>query len=168
MREFSGFGKFATHLLLLEAEGGEVTNHITQKSAELVQRNAKARLGDYQDATGPFNAWAELADSTKEDRVSKGYAENEPLVREGDLRDSIEVERHHHEAVIGSRSEIAMWQELGTDRGIPPRPFLGPALYDSKLAIAERAAGTMVAWLCGLGWKRPVQKIEMDLGKVEG
>jgi phage gpG-like protein len=159
MREFSGFGRFATHLAALAIEGEAVTEHLTQKSAEDVQKNAKARIGEYQDYTGPFNAWAPLAESTMEDRAAKGYAPNEPLLREGDLRDSIEIERRHDEAVVGSKSDIALWQELGTDRGIPPRPFLGPALYDSKLDICERAGNTTLAWLMGLGWKRPRQLV---------
>lgn len=168
MREFSSFRSFAAHLLQLEAEGDEVTSHITQKAAEIIQKDAKARLGEYQASTGPFNTWASLADSTMAARALAGYPENEPLLVTGELRDSIEVEREEHEAVVGSKSEIALWQELGTDRGIPPRPFLGPAAYDSKLPIAEFATSTAVAWLCGLGWKRPAQKIEMDLGKIEG
>lgn len=160
MREFEGFGRFATHLAVLAIEGEAVTEHLTEKSAEMVQKNAKARLGDYQDYTGPFNSWPELADSTKADRVAQGYAENEPLLRTGDLRDSIEVTRHHDEAVVGSTSDIALWQEIGTER-MPPRPFLGPALYDSKLNIAERAGDTIIAWVSGLGWKRPRQLVRL-------
>jgi hypothetical protein len=33
------------------------------------------------------------------------------------------------EAHIGSNNDKAVWQELGTSRGIPPRPFLAGALH---------------------------------------
>jgi hypothetical protein len=35
------------------------------------------------------------------------------------------------EAAVGSTSEIAVYQELGTEK-IPPRPFLGPAAFKNK------------------------------------
>lgn len=160
MREFSSFGSFAGHLMRTAAIGEEVTNHITREAAEIVRDDAKRRIGEYQDHVGPFNAWAPLADSTMADRVAKGYSENEPLLREGDLRDSIEEDVRGNEAVVGSVGDIAMYQELGTAR-IPPRPFLGPGLYDSKNAITEMAAKRMIAWITGQGWKRPRQSIEL-------
>lgn len=159
MREFSSFGAFAKHLGTLALEGEAVVEHLTEESAKIIQKNAKARLGEYQDYTGPFNSWSELADSTKADRVAQGYSENEPLLRTGELRDSIEISRRHDEAVVGSTSDVALWQELGTDRGIPPRPFLGPAGYDSKLDICEKSGNTVIAWICSLGWKRPRQLV---------
>lgn len=161
MKEFASFGSFARHLAITAAIGPEVTHHIAEKAAELVQTNAQNRLGEYQDYTGPFNSWAPLADSTKEDRVAKGFPEDEPLLRTGDLRDSIEVSAKGGEAVIGSVADIALYQEVGTDK-MPPRPFLGPAIYDSKLSIGELSARTVVAWICGLGWKRPTKLIKLD------
>jgi phage gpG-like protein len=160
MKEFSTFGSFARHLGALALVGEDVTHHLTQKSAELIKEDAQKKLGEYQDHAGPFNAWAELADSTKDDRVAKGFPENEPLLRTGDLRDSIEVARHGNEAVVASSSDIAMYQELGTENGIPPRPFLGPAAFEAKLPIGELSARTLIAWISGLGWKRPT-KIEL-------
>lgn len=161
MKEFNGFGTFATHLGRLALIGEEVTHHVTEEGAKIIQKDAKHRLGEYQDYTGPFNAWAELADSTKDDRVAKGFPANEPLLRTGELRDSIEIECHGDEAVVGSASDIAMYQELGTDRGIPPRPFLGAAAFDSKVSIGVMAANTIVGWVSGLGWKKPAQLIKL-------
>ena len=79
--------------------------------------------------------WRALAPSTVIDRQRKGFAGQHPiLVRTGDLRASFvqrskdHVEEFQYTAqgwrlVSGSESEIAFFQELGTRRGIPPRPI---------------------------------------------
>jgi hypothetical protein len=160
MREFSSFGSFARHLEVIAAVGEEVTHHVTEQAAEIIKDDAQKRIGEYQDGVGPFVSWAPLADSTKADRVAQGFPEDEPLLRTGEMRDSVQVSARGDQAVVGSDSEIALWQEVGTDT-IPPRPFLGPAGYDSKLNIGEMAAKTIVAWISGLGWKRPSQLIKL-------
>jgi hypothetical protein len=90
---------------------------------------AKESVGTY--AFG----WPQLAESTQDERVAKGYSANDPLLREGDLRDSIEhqVEATFEgaEGTLGSSSMVALYQELGTSRNLPPRPFLSEALMRS-------------------------------------
>lgn len=159
MKEFNSFGRFGAHLAKLALIGEEVSHHITEEGAKIIEKDAKARLGEYQGYAGPFNAWAELADSTKADRVAKGFPENEPELRIGEMRDSIEISAKGNEAAVGSASEIAMYQELGTEK-MPPRPSLGPAAFESKRPIGEMGARTLAAWISGLGWKRP-QRIEL-------
>jgi phage gpG-like protein len=162
MKEFSSFGTFAAHLGRLALIGEEVTHHVTEEGAKIIQKGAQAKLGEYQEYTGPFNAWAELADSTKADRVAQGFPENEPLLRTGTLHDSIEISCSGNHAVVGSNDEVALYQEVGTDRGIPPRPFLGPAGFEAKQPIGVMAANTMIAWVSGRGWKRPAKEIAND------
>jgi len=91
-----------------------------------IEEMAKEEIGVYQPAYGPFDAWAPLAESTKADRVRQGYSEDEPLLRSGELRDSIESEVVGLAAIVGIKSDIGLWQEVGTER-IPPRPIIGPA-----------------------------------------
>jgi len=91
-----------------------------------IEETAKEEIGVYQPAYGPFDAWAPLAESTKADRVRKGFTEDDPLFRSGKLRDSIQSEVVGLAAIVGTKSEIGLWQEVGTAR-IPPRPFIGPA-----------------------------------------
>jgi len=163
--EFSSFGAFARHLGRLALEGEEVTHHITEESAKLILARAQAKIGDYQPASGPFNGWAELADSTKDEKERLGYVGNggdhyQPLLREGVLRDSYEEQTRGNEAVVGSTDEVALYQELG-DEHRPPRPVIGPAAYDSKQDIGEKAASTVVAWVSGVGWVRPRQLIKL-------
>lgn len=156
MRNFNGFGSFAKHLSALSMEGDAVAHEIAKKGGTLIQRDAKEKLGEYQMAAGPFNAWSELADSTKDDRVYKGFPENEPLLRTGELYESIELQVAGPEAVVASMDPIALWQECGTEDGhIPPRPFLGPAAFESKRKLAALSFNTSIAWVSGLGWHRP-------------
>ena len=106
------------------------------RAAKMVQTDAKRRIGAYQDAVGPFSAWGPLAESTEAQKEAAGYSRDQPLLREGDLRDSIVTEHNAMEAIIGSKMEIARYQEFGTDK-IPPRPFIGPAGYENHEKIVK-------------------------------
>lgn len=105
------------------ASGLEVSFRVIVKE---IEETAKEKIGVYQPAYGPFDAWVPLAESTKADRVRRGYSEDEPLLRSGDLRDSIQSDVMGLAAIVGTKSEIGLWQEVGTSY-IPPRPFIGPA-----------------------------------------
>ncbi len=65
----------------------------------------------------------------------------------GDLCDSIERTVTGREAYIGSNSEVAEYQELGTSR-IPPRGFLGSALVNKTdevvKIVGEGVAGALI------------------------
>lgn len=140
--------RFAAHLLTRVVEMDHAAHEGLTKAAKIVEKEAKAEIGHYQDAAGPFPAWAELADSTKEDRASKGYPDNDPLLREGTMRDSIGHEVSHHEAVVGSNSDIAVYQELGTQH-IPPRSFLGGAAARKSHEVGEILGHEAVKGLIG-------------------
>jgi phage gpG-like protein len=119
-------GGFASMLQKASEELDDHLHEALDRVAEHIERDAKGRIGHYNGAVGPFAAWAPLAPSTVQDRASKGYAPDEPLLRTGDLRESIGKEVRQDEATIGSDSEVAVAQELGTSK-IPPRSFLGAA-----------------------------------------
>lgn len=107
-----------------------------------IEETAKEEIGVYQPAYGPFNAWTPLAESTKADRVRQGYSEDEPLLRSGELRDSIGSEVVGLAAIIGTKSEIGLWQEVGTAH-IPPRPFIGPAYFKRIDPLMESIGGAI-------------------------
>jgi len=107
-----------------------------EEAARIVQREAKAELGHYQEEAGPFPAWAELADATKDDRVRQGYTENDPGLRSGEMRDSIQHIVDGHEAHIGSDDEHLFFFELGTVKQ-PPRPVLAGSLIRREHDVAE-------------------------------
>ena len=120
-----------------------------KKAALIVQKEARSEIGDYQPDKGPFAAWAELADSTQKDRAAKGFPDNEPLLRTGALRDSIEhTVKSHHEAEVGSDSLIAVYQELGTNH-IPPRSFLGGAAFTKSHEVKALLGHSVIATIMG-------------------
>lgn len=131
----------------------EVMIHVNARKAldrvgTRIEKTAKAEFGHYQDAVGPFPEWAELAESTMAERGRLGYPENEPLLRDGTLRDSISHEVEQLEVTVGSTSEIAEYHEFGTSK-MPPRPFMGPALVNNHDKIIEELGGAVVKGMVG-------------------
>lgn len=148
MMEFATLADLAHHLTRDTVGGLVATRKGLEVATAILQKEAKAEFGHYQDTEGPFPEWAELADATKEDRVAKGFTENDPLLRTGDLRDSIERETSDWEGTVGSTSEIMPFHEFGTAK-MPPRPVMGPALYRKAEEIAELIGSFAVSGLVG-------------------
>ena len=147
MSEFTLLG-FVEHLAVMAAEVVIAEHHALEHAAKVVEKEAKDSIGHYQSQSGPFVAWAELADSTKADRARKGYAEDEPELRDGTLRDSIEHNVGGRDAHIGSNNPIMVFQELGTAK-MPPRSILGGAAARKEKEVVEIIGETMVAALIG-------------------
>ena len=106
------------------------------QAAELVEEDAKASLGTHQAAAGPIPAWSDLSPVTQADRVSRGFSPNEPLLRTGELRDSIDIDVFRDHAHVGSTHDGAPAHELGSDT-VPQRSFLAGAAYRNEEEIAE-------------------------------
>jgi hypothetical protein len=136
IREFKSFAEFATFLGTLALQERQAETRGLEQAARLLQSRAKAKFGEYQPEAGPFIAWAELAESTKAERVRLGFPENEPLLRRGDLRESIECHVELSEAQVGSNDDVMVWQELGTAH-IPPRSVLGLTAVESAEKVAK-------------------------------
>lgn len=139
---------FAEHLATVAVGVKLAEQHILEKAGAMVEKRAREKIGEYQEQAGPFIAWPELAESTKADRARQGYPEDEPLLRTGEMRDSIGHTVHESEVQIGSNDDKAVWQELGTEH-IPPRSFLGGAMVESLPKINEMAGRDLVATLIG-------------------
>lgn len=149
MNVFS-LGSFAEHLLKASVAIAAGAHEGLKIAAELVQKTAQSELGTYQPSVGGYPAWVALSDATLADKEAKGFDVPSPLLRTGELRDSIQYEVGAWEAIIGSTSPIAMYQEFGTARtgwgaGIPPRPFMGPAAYRNKENIRAILGATLIA-----------------------
>jgi hypothetical protein len=100
-----------------------------------VEAQAKEAIGTYR------YGWPELAESTQHDRVAAGYPADEPLLRTGSLAASIqhraELTPEGAEGLVYSNDKIALYQELGTERGIPPRSFLYKSLWLATPVMAR-------------------------------
>jgi hypothetical protein len=133
----AGFFLFLAHGLM------PATHNMLEHAGQVVEDEAKRLIGTY-DFANP--RWPELAESTKDDRVRQGFSENEPLLRTGELRDSI-----HHVVIgdtahVGSDNDKAVWQELGT-KHIPPRTFLKGAVLNTADQIAHDIGKQVHAYL---------------------
>jgi hypothetical protein len=121
-------------------------NEIGEAAVEI----AREKIGHYQEAIPPFPAWAPLTEATKADRAHQGYPEDEPLLRRGDLRDSI---GHRVEPLlleVGSTDPVMRWDEFGTPR-MPPRPVLGPTMIEIEPFAREVLGAALVDVLSGGG-----------------
>jgi HK97 gp10 family phage protein len=147
-REFDSITSFLVHLAEVEVGIHAALHRGLDKALEVIEKDAKGRIGNYQDAVGPFPEWAELADSTEAEKERLGFPSGAPLERTGEMRDSIEREIVGLEGVVGSKDDIAEYQEFGTDR-IPPRPFIGPAAFANKDKIQKILGHAIVEGLVG-------------------
>ena len=138
MREFSltGFAHFLGSVAVTRAADHEAL----ERAAVIVETEAKRVIGTYD-----YN-WPQLAPSTQADRVAQGFPANEPLLRTGEMRDSIEHVSDRKEAQIGSNSDIAVWQELGTV-SIPARSFLGEAAIRKEQEVVDEIGRVVVSTL---------------------
>jgi|SRR5450830_198167 len=143
MKEFSSISGMIAHLALMDAHTTLALHHGLKQCAVAIEKTADSEFGVYQGEVGAFAGWAPLADATQAARVALGYTPDDPLLRSGELQRSVTHEIDGLEAVIGSDSDIMVWQELGTDK-IPPRAVLGPAAIRNKELIT-RTLGRAVA-----------------------
>jgi hypothetical protein len=126
----------------------EMTNKLViEAGCQMIQHEAKSVLGTYNAKP----TWPQLSAATQAERERKGYAPNAPLLRTGELRDSIEYTIiDHEEGQVGSDLDIAVYQELGTSK-VVPRPFLEPALKEMAPHIADLAGRLTAATVAGQG-----------------
>jgi phage gpG-like protein len=156
---FDSLGAMAVHLVT-RYEAMKVTLEAgLERAAKKVEKTAVSEFGTYQKAVGPFQAWEPLSEETLEGwgghpgKIELGYAPpDNPLVREGDLRDAVTHDVHDFEAVIGvkegAEGDIMVYHELGTSK-MPARPVLGPAAFRNKAAIQRILGDATVAGVIG-------------------
>lgn len=103
------------------------------KVGTLAQTLAAEYPGHYQPG------WAPLAESTLKDKADKGFPVPSPLKRTGEMAESYkkELDLAGLAVAVGSPELKALWQEMGTSRGIPPRPVCEPALRNSLPYAAD-------------------------------
>lgn len=112
---------------------------------ELAETLAASYPGHYQPG------WKPLAASTLKDKADKGYPVPSPLKRSGAMAASIEREVDITElaVVVGSKDVVMLWQEMGTSRGIPPRPTLALGMMNALPFAKETYGKIAVSVLTG-------------------
>ena len=161
MIELEGFLEMAAKVGEIALAQHEMEHHALEMAAKLVEKRAKEKVGEYQEQAGPFIAWPELAESTKADRLRLGYTEDDPGLRSGEMRDSIEHQVHTPEAHVGSNDDKLVWFELGTSKQ-PPRSVLGGATVEKLPRILEIVGESAVAALVGKGVHEGRMLLEND------
>jgi hypothetical protein len=115
---------------------------------ESVALEAKAYIGH------EMSEWPPLAPSTIAEKSRLGYtgrlSATDPLLRTGEMRESIGAYAVGSVGVVGSPNKKALWMEMGTLRSTgsaPPRPFLSLAMSrvepQAKLFFGELAVALL-------------------------
>jgi hypothetical protein len=85
VKEFEGALAFAEHLVKIAVATEVIERKALGHALEILEEDMRAQIGEYQDAVGPYPAWAPLAESTEEQKAMVGAPANAPLERFGDL-----------------------------------------------------------------------------------
>ncbi|HEV2596232.1 MAG TPA: hypothetical protein VGU01_13635 [Sphingomicrobium sp.] len=127
--------KCAVMIEKIEAEKRETL----EIAAEMIEAEAKRVIGSYD------YEWPQLAEATQDDREKRGFSRNEPGLRTGEMRESIEhTIVSKDEAEIGSNDDNLVYFDLGT-KTQPPRPVLEPAAIRKAPEIAAMTGEAVVA-----------------------
>ena len=145
---FSSLMHMAQHLAIQQTHLLVHVGSALEKAAVKIEKRAKAKLGTYQDTDGIHGAWPELAESTKADRVRKGFTENDPGLRSGKMRKSISHQTKGLEATIGSDDMNLVYFEMGTNKQ-PPRSVLGAAAFEAMPEVLKIVGGATVTGIVG-------------------
>jgi hypothetical protein len=119
----------------------ELAKHAAlEEACLLVEGRAKDLIGV------PQPSWPPLAAET----LARKDGINTPLLETGLLRNSIEhtvIDSNHAE--VGSDLDRAVFMELGTSRGVPPRSYLALSAQESGPAVAKVVAKTVGGAISG-------------------
>lgn len=188
MREFRSIKDFVRFLELLAPQVEIASQLGLHEGARMIQEEAQASLGHYQDSAGPFPAWPALAETTLQGytdahghhhpgKIEMGFAPpDNPLQRTDELHDHVELSVTHNHAVVGVPDEVvgdgteenptrnigqvAAWLEFG-DREMPARSFLGRAAFVKGHAVANAIGHAVYLALSGKPYV-PLPRHEAD------
>lgn len=145
--KLDSLGALADVLEARSATAVAATRTALKEGAELVKTEAQAKIGTYQPAAGDLPAWAPLSPATQEDRVAKGFTADDPLLRTGELRDSIEIRPVDADAILvgvfdPAMQTIAAAMEFGyynvrAQRAVAPRSFIRGTAVEQAVPVGE-------------------------------
>lgn len=137
MKEFASIGDLVKYLDKNISSYQEKEEVFLKEEMEFLKKLSQEKIGHQQ------LDWAPLSPATMADKAKKGYlfaGDGNPLFIDGTLRDSIEAVVEVHRGAIGSKLDIALWQEEGTPDAkhpIPPRSFLGSTMFENLPQIGR-------------------------------
>ena len=116
MAGFMNFAEAAARFAASAVDIEAAKHAALEEACQMVKERAKGLIGH------PNDSWPPLAPET----LKRKDGVNTPLLETGEMRDSIQhVVADSSHGYVGSNDDKAVWQELGTSRGIPPRSFIG-------------------------------------------
>lgn len=135
-QQFGSVTDFLTHMSVVHQRIERHTERGLERVAKVLAKDMRQQIGHYQPAVGPFPSWDALSPTYEARKVAAGFKAGAPLLRTGEMRDSIGHEVKGDQAVIGAKDPKAIAHELGTAK-IPPRPFIGPAVFRNRKLIEQ-------------------------------
>lgn len=143
---FKHLGELANHFAKIAEHiggghsfgGGGELHHALEKIGKHLEKKAKKKIGHLQ------IGWDKLADSTEAEKVRQGHPANAPLLRTGELRESISHEVEGHTVTVGSTDEVMVYHEFGTHK-MPPRPVFQTLCAENAAYIQREAEKAMAA-----------------------
>jgi HK97 gp10 family phage protein len=134
----------AVHLVASVAAWKLARRHALNEAAKLIKVDARKQIGEYQPAVGEYPEWAELAESTEDEKARVGAPPDAPLLRFGDLKKSFRSTIvNDDEVIVGSTDPVMEFHEFGTSK-MPPRPVLGPAFVKNEVKIQALMGGAIL------------------------
>ncbi|MGI4941773.1 MAG: hypothetical protein ACRYHQ_14630 [Janthinobacterium lividum] len=135
MRQFKNPEAFAAFLVQQASLYPRARKAAFEEACKVVETAAKKLIGT------EYEGWEDLKDSTVAEKERLGYVDvvsaTDPLLRTGDLAASISHRSDEQSGQVGSDSDIAVYQEFGTEKGIPPRPFISTAGIQTHEKVAD-------------------------------
>ena len=163
MRTFNDFAGLARHLDRVRSRIPEAIEAELEAQGKALRREAQALFGHYQ------AGWPALADSTVAERTRLGYAPNDPLLREGKLRDAITfrledgrdgrqlfvgvptgiiLSHPYRKGTVQAHKLMAVHEYGSTDGRVPARPVFG--IVQHRITRFTDAVGAGVVARIGL------------------
>jgi phage gpG-like protein len=143
MSELSLLG-FIAHIGVMHGQIAQISHHALETACQIIHEESRRAVGTYD------FSWPQLAPSTQSQRVQLGFTPNDPLLRTGALRDSIQWQVEGNVGFVGSNDQTAVWNFLGTSK-IPARdPILGATLA-MRTTIEQQIGHSFSSWLGGRG-----------------
>jgi hypothetical protein len=110
-----------------------------EKACVIIETEAKSYPGEYQ--TG----WAPL----KPETIARKATGDSPLRETGEMAESYEHTVQGKSGFVGSNNDKALWMELGTSRGVPPRSVLGLAAQQKGEEAANAIGSELFTKMIG-------------------